>query len=412
VTVPIYAAIWRSVLAPSDFSLHIAGASGVGKSELAALAQQHFGSAFIRTNLPGAWSSTGNSLEALAFTAKDALLVVDDFAPRGSIADVARYHREGDRLLRAQGNRSGRLRMRANGTLAVAKPPRGLVLSTGEDVPHGQSLRGRMLVVEMGAGDLDWKGLTECQAHAASGDYARVMAAFLEWLAPDYDGIPHRVQAQAGDLRQRAMKDGLHRRTPDIVANLAAALGIFLEFAQEVGGLSPQEASGLSDSWWVALLTAADAQMQQQAGSDPVERFMDLIRAAIASGRANVANARGEAPQNPDGWGWHKDSIGCPVPHGDRIGWVDGEDLYLEPDAAFAVVQRLGSAGGENLSISLQTLKKRMHERGVLVTTDERAGQTHLSVRRKIGGVRRNVLHLRGSVVLGETGPCGPHDGS
>src|SRR5205807_5268138 len=104
--------------------------------------------------LPANWSSTGNALEAQAFTAKDALLVVDDFAPQGSAADVQRYHREADRLLRGQGNGAGRQRMKADATLRPAKPPRGLVLSTGEDTPRGQSLRARMLVVEVSPGDL------------------------------------------------------------------------------------------------------------------------------------------------------------------------------------------------------------------------------------------------------------------
>jgi hypothetical protein len=39
-----------------------------------------------RLHLPGAWASTGNSLEALAFHAKDALIVIDDFAPQGIAA--------------------------------------------------------------------------------------------------------------------------------------------------------------------------------------------------------------------------------------------------------------------------------------------------------------------------------------
>ena len=51
------------------------------------------------------------------------------------------FHREADRLVRAQGNRSGRQRMRQDSTLRPAKPPRGLLLSTGEDVPRGHSLR-------------------------------------------------------------------------------------------------------------------------------------------------------------------------------------------------------------------------------------------------------------------------------
>ena len=44
-------------------------------------------------HLPGSWSSTGNALEGLAFSAKDVLLVVDDFAPTGSATDVQRMHR-------------------------------------------------------------------------------------------------------------------------------------------------------------------------------------------------------------------------------------------------------------------------------------------------------------------------------
>jgi hypothetical protein len=46
--------------------------TGRFKSEAAALAQQHFGAGLDARHLPANWSSTGNALEALAFTAKDA----------------------------------------------------------------------------------------------------------------------------------------------------------------------------------------------------------------------------------------------------------------------------------------------------------------------------------------------------
>jgi uncharacterized protein (DUF927 family) len=77
--------IWRAVLGGGDLALHLSGPSGVFKSELAALAQQHFGAALDRTHLPGSWTSTDNALEGLAFAAKDALLTVDYFAPRFSM---------------------------------------------------------------------------------------------------------------------------------------------------------------------------------------------------------------------------------------------------------------------------------------------------------------------------------------
>src|SRR5206468_12743200 len=124
------------VFGHADFNIHIAGPTGVGKTEVAALVQQHFGAGMDARNLPGSWSSTGNALEELAFQAKDVLLVVDDFIPTGSMADVQRAHRDADRVLRAQGNRSGRQRMRADGSLRAVRPPRGLIVSTGEDVPR------------------------------------------------------------------------------------------------------------------------------------------------------------------------------------------------------------------------------------------------------------------------------------
>ena len=48
------------------------------KTELAALAQQHFGPGMDARHLPASWSSTGNAIEGLAFAAKDALLASRD----------------------------------------------------------------------------------------------------------------------------------------------------------------------------------------------------------------------------------------------------------------------------------------------------------------------------------------------
>ena len=139
---------------PVDFALHLTGPTGAFKTELAALAQAHFGAAFNGRRLPASWADTANMLEKKAFLAKDAVLVVDDFAPTGTTADVQRLHREADRLFRAAGNRSGRARMRADGGSRPTYYPRGLIISTGEDIPSGQSLRARLLVLELTPGEI------------------------------------------------------------------------------------------------------------------------------------------------------------------------------------------------------------------------------------------------------------------
>ena len=81
--------------------------------------------AWMPGTCPPAGHPRATRVEGLAFVAKDALLVVDDFCPSGSTNDVQRYHKEADRLFRGQGNRAGRQRMRADASLRPAKPPRG-----------------------------------------------------------------------------------------------------------------------------------------------------------------------------------------------------------------------------------------------------------------------------------------------
>ena len=100
ITVPLLGAIYRAVLGGTDFSVHLSGHTGVFKSELAALAQQHYGPTLNARNLPCSWSSTANALEATAFAAKDVLLVIDDFVPQGTVADRARLNAQADRVMR------------------------------------------------------------------------------------------------------------------------------------------------------------------------------------------------------------------------------------------------------------------------------------------------------------------------
>ena len=391
ITAPLLATVYRALLGPADFALHLAGPTGAGKSELAALAQQHYGAGFDSRHLPGSWLSTGNALEALAFAAKDALIVVDDFAPGGSAHDVARLHREADRLLRAQGNAAGRSRLRSDATLRPARPPRGLILSTGEDVPRGQSLRARLLVIEVSRDDVRWDRLTACQRDAATGLYAASLSAFIQWLVGLGDDLPQRLAREAAALRVDAQRPEHHRRTPAMVASLAAGWRIFIDFAQLAGAVSASDAEAIWQKTWEALKEAAAEQAAHQAGSEPAAYFLRLIRALMTTGRAHLAASDGGEPASAGAWGWRRDDDDL-RPLGERIGWVVGEDVYLDPEASYAAAQRMARDTGESLPVGPHTLRRRLHELGYLISVEE-ARQT-LIVRKVLEGKRRAVLHL------------------
>jgi hypothetical protein len=356
-------------------------------------------------HLPASWSSTGNALEGLAFLAKDAVLVVDDFCPTGAKADIARYHREADRLVRAQGNQSGRQRMRHDSTLRPMKPPRGLMLSTGEDVPRGQSLRARLLILDVSPGAVQWDTLTACQGDAAAGLYAQALAGFVRWLAPRYGEIVAGVAAELSTLRQHALHSG-HRRTSDIVANLALGMQHVLAYAHDCGAFTVEECWRYWERTWQALGDVATAQQEHQAGEEPATRFLALLAGAIAGEYAHVADARTlEAPRQTTAyWGWRQRTVGTGEhardewhPLGPCIGWVQADRLYLEPEAAFHVVQRFAEGQQAPLPITQRILWKRMREHGMLVTQPSQAQNT---VSRDIGPDKKSKRVLDLSVAL------------
>ncbi len=401
ISVPLFSGIYRTVLGACDFSLHLAGTTGVFKSELAALQQQHFGAGMDARNLPGSWTSTDNALEGLLFSAKDALMVLDDFAPTGTVHDVQRLHSRADRILRGQGNNSGRQRMGADTKLRLPKFPRGVILSTGEDIPSGHSLRARMLVLELSRGDIDPKHLSKCQNLAGDGVYAEALSGFIAYIAPRYADIKANLRTQINEFRDVMDVGDKHRRTPEIIANLAVGLHWFLECAVDCGVLTPEERMALWIRGLRGLNKAANAQASHQKSSDPVNRFIELLSAALASGKAHLASMDGGEPQNAADWGWRESSSigeyshGGMRPQGDRIGWIDGEDVYLQPDAAHSVARRIGSETGDSIVLNPRTMQKRLHEAGALVTVEKSRG-TH-TVRRTIGNRREVVLHLHAS---------------
>src|SRR5262249_32051339 len=212
VRVPRGAATFRAPLAtacPVDISVWLEGQTGSLKSTLAALFLNHFGEDFDRLHLPGAWSSTANQLERRAFILKDSLFVIDDYAPSG--LDTREIETKAARLLRSQGNLSGRARLRSDLTERPAWPPRGLILATGEQHPPGQSILARTLLVEVERDRIDFARLTTLQGR--TGRLPHAMTGYLAWLAPQMAQLPTLLRETFDATRAQATSTG-HLRVP------------------------------------------------------------------------------------------------------------------------------------------------------------------------------------------------------
>jgi hypothetical protein len=400
ITFPLVGAAYRAPLGRADTSVSLTGPTGGGKSELAARAQQHFGREMDRLRLPGNWNSTANQLGELAFLAKDSLLVVDDFKPGGNRHDIDRAHAKGDTLFRGLGNGAGRGRCRPDGSLATARPPRCLALSTGEDAVRGESCQARNVAIPVNKGNVRIAALSPHQEAGDRGLYAAAMSAYLRWLAADYDAIQARLPDERAALRDRALAEltAAHARVPGAVADLYLGLQHFFDFALQAGAIDQVLHEALCRQGWEALLEAARHQAAAVAGQDPAELFLRLLASAITSGRAHLASRSGGRPAKAASWGWRRRKVGTGGyarnqwdARGSQIGWLDGKDVYLDPDAAYAEAQRLGDEQGERIPLTQTQLYKRLKDAGHLASFEKDKTVKRVTLQ----GRKHYVLHLR-----------------
>jgi hypothetical protein len=407
VMAPIWSAIWRAAIDRVDFSLHLDGKTGAFKTAVAALAQQHFGAGFHSRALPASWHNSSLANEEIAFVLKDAVVVVDDFKPIGSATDKQRIQAEADKLLRAAGNAAGRAKLNSDSSFRHGRPPRGLILSTGEETPGGESLGARIFVIEVQRGTINAAPLTERQRDASEGIYAGCMSSFLKWLAPKREGVLNEMQNRLPTMRVPADLVG-HPRTPGVVADLFFGAEIFFRFAKEVGAVAEVEAKEHLDGIWLALNEIAKSRNLDVREQEPSRRFVALLASAFTAGKAHLTAQNGARPSKAEIWGWHANSPDTRAPEvrmwmqgGDHVGWVEQDDVFLDPAASYRVAQSM-SSGGNSIGVEERTLWRRLADDKVLATTGDKVGRKTPLVQKMLEGRRRNVLHLKRSVFESE----------
>lgn len=419
-TIPLYAALWRALVRACDLLINLVGGTGIYKSELAALIQQHTGAGFDARNLPASFTSTANHLAELAFVLKDAPFVIDDFVPTGGAGDMARQHAKVEMIGRQQGNGAGRGRCAPDGSLLAGHASRSLPFLTGEELPRGHSLRARSVILKGKPGDVNLERLGAAQEAARAGVLAGATSGFLRWLASRRATVLAAWRSTVAELRRTFVRPGCHPRTPSNLAELKAGLDLFLSFAHACGAVTETESAALTARGTAGLVEAGVAQDEALGTADPVDRFRGLLTSLLSAGRGHLTDLGGGAPGGVEslvGWqpaGSLESEEDGPATHwracGDRVGWMQDGALYLDGKAAHRAAQLFAQAGGESLPLDEATLGERLDERGLLVGHDP--GRTTRKV--SLGGGRPRVWHLRTDFLLfcEDAGHAGQGDAS
>ncbi|MEW6770443.1 MAG: DUF927 domain-containing protein [Bacillota bacterium] len=358
---PLWAAVWRAptacLLYPT-LTLWPYGSSGALKSTKCALVLSHFGGPFDKDNLPGSWLSTDNALERLAFLCRDALLVIDDYAPEVHRQEAAVLERRVNRLIRQIGNRQARGRLYADLRQRPDFIPNCLLISTGEQLPLGVgSVAARILPVPFDREKIDLARLTAAQAEAHL--LPQAMRGYLQWLAPQMDTLVKTLPERFRELRSKATVEG-HARLPEAVAHLQVGMELGLRYAVEVGVLGEKEAQEWENLSWITLLTLAREHGKLLEEERPVVKFLHTLDAIFTTGhghlRQRVTGEKGEFGTD-----------------GDLLGWYDADGLYLIPEAGWRAVQEYLRASG-GFPIRERTLRDALLKEEIL-EPDEKSGK-------------------------------------
>ena len=225
------------------------------------------------------------------------------------------------------------------------------------------------------------------------------MAGFVHRLSSGYDEAKKNWRAEVEQYRQNFTTRSEHKRTSDIVGKLLLGFDYFLAYTQLIDVLTEDEAEALFEEARKVLDEVVWNQRTHQAANEPAQSFIELLAAALASGRAHLATRQGDHPPNGEAWGWRHEITGEDIrerekwrAQGERIGWIEGNDLYLNPTVALAIAQRLARDQGDALVVTTLTLHKRLYEKGYLVSIDKL--RRTLTIRKTVEGKSLPVLHL------------------
>jgi hypothetical protein len=360
-------------------AVHLAGTTGSGKSEIAAVMASFYGD-FARDSPPAQWGDTVNTVEALGYSLADALYWVDDY--KTIYADTRTF----SRLMQSYSRTMGRGRLTREAKLRQERPCRGHLLSTGETTLEGEaSVLSRMLVLDIPP----WKGrdpggLALRQAEALRQHLPGFTVAFIQWIARQADGKHF----------ARHLADKLVANTDDYETYLNATLGslahtgrmernwgLLLTVYQLLGDfVAERGAPEVLPIWQDAILETVRLVQQERAG----DAFIQALDQLLASGEADITASRHPVDPKP----------GVTV-----VGYEDEHFVYLLPEIAYREVMRI-----RPLKFSTAAIGSQLKEDGWLIPG---SSDSHLTMQIRVRGRRVRVWRLKAELFRGDYGDSG-----
>ena len=144
---------------------------------------------------------------------------------------------------------------------------------------------------------------------------------------------------------------------PGIVAHLWIGADQVLRYAEEVGAISGQQAEEYHAFFEEVLMSEGGKQNQIVESERPTLRFLSVLLSLLKQDKARLLQKDGRGDEKKDFR---------------FVGWEEGENIYLDPGAAYRAVALACRDSGEVFPIGQGRLVKHFQQEGLSRTNPGR----------------------------------------
>ncbi len=284
----VYAGLGLSFLTPLNallrecgvepqFILYLTGKTGARKTTLAKLFLNFFGGFDNGTAPPASFRDTTNAVEKKFALTDSTLVLLDDRIPSTTPKIKAQMESMEQAVARQIGDRSGRARMNADGSLkATYRPKCNLIITAEESFSNvGESAIARSISVELKPGDVNLSALTEVQQK--SKHLNQCMSEYIRFIITNWDSISAEIKPLFLELRDKAQSGG-HGRLAECVAHLQIGVTFMCKWLLSANVIDTAQADSMKVVAWSVFMELADQQNRRITDEKPVKLFLDAVR--------------------------------------------------------------------------------------------------------------------------------------
>lgn len=332
-----------------NYLLLVVGKTGTYKSSSAALMLSHFGN-FEINKMPLSFRATYCGIEQVAFSAKDVLLVVDDYKPETMETDQEKIM---ENILGLWGDRQNRIKMNSKGGLHQKYSARGLGMVTAERPPKfSQSRLARAMTIYTQEGSINFEKLKEI--HAKKEQLAFTMKHYIKWVITNEENIRKTAMELQNMYSLKTEKLKVHPRIKQNIIVMMIGFTMWLDFLLENKIIDSKKKEQLQDEAYSILQEVGVNQESDVEDEDPAKVFFKTIGQLQIANKVYFVDYKTGRPVND-------------ISFGTQIGYIDSENnqYYLIADTTYKEIEK---ACIGKFTATPKQLWKSLLDEGYLVT--------------------------------------------